>query len=44
VAGGLAGKGVAEAVNPTVEDAYGRDNDKTTTYAKADKYDRWSPT
>src|SRR5687767_1912268 len=43
VAGGLAGKAAAESVNPTVEDAYWRDNYKTTTYAKADKYDRWRP-
>jgi hypothetical protein len=26
IAGGLAGKGVAEAIDPTVEDAYWRDN------------------
>jgi hypothetical protein len=43
VAGGLAGKGAAEAVNPTVEDAYWREHYKTTTYAKADTYDRWRP-
>jgi len=43
VAGGLAGKGAAESVNPTEEDAYWRDHYKTTTYAKADPYDRWRP-
>ena len=36
VAGGLAGKGVAEAVNPTAEDAYWRENYKTRPYATGD--------
>ena len=35
VAGGLAGKGAAEAVNPTVEDEYWRDNYTTRPYATA---------
>ncbi len=43
VAGGLAGKGAAESVNPTIEDAYWRDNYKSRPYASADAYDRWRP-
>ncbi len=43
VAGGLAGKGAAEAVNPTAEDAYWRDNYKKRPYASKDAYDRWRP-
>src|SRR5690348_3636993 len=43
IAGGLAGKAAAEKVNPTVEDAYWRENYRTTTYARADSYDRWRP-
>src|SRR3954454_5907703 len=36
VAGGLGGKGVAEKINPTVEDAYWRDTYTSRPYAKAD--------
>lgn len=44
VAGGLAGKGAAELVNPTVEDAYWRDNYRTRPYAKADLgYETYQP-
>ena len=37
VTGGLAGHGVGEKVNPTVEDAYWRDNYSTRPYATADR-------
>ena len=43
VAGGLAGKGVAEAVNPTVEDAYWRDNYQTRPYVSGEPYDVYQP-
>ena len=44
VVGGLAGKGAAEKVNPTVEDAYWRDNYSTRPYAKADSgYETYQP-
>jgi len=43
VAGGLGGKAAAEAVNPTVEDSYWRENYKTRPYASKDSYDRWRP-
>jgi hypothetical protein len=39
VAGGLGGKAVAEQVNPTVEDAYWRDEWKTREYTDTDAYD-----
>jgi hypothetical protein len=32
VAGGLAGKGVAESIDPTVEEAYWRDNFESRSY------------
>jgi len=42
--GGLAGKGVAEQVNPTAEDAYWRENYKTRPYYSADtSYDDYAP-
>ena len=43
VVGGLTGKGVAEAVNPTAEDAYWRDNYKTRPYASGGSYDTYQP-
>jgi hypothetical protein len=44
VAGGLAGKGVAESVNPTEEDAYWRENYKTRPYATdVSSYDDVAP-
>jgi hypothetical protein len=42
VAGGLTGKGVAEGVNPTVEDAYWRENYAQRPYVKAgSSYDEY---
>lgn len=43
VAGGLGGKAAAESVNPTVEDAYWRDNYKTRPYVKEASYDTYQP-
>ena len=43
VAGGLAGKGAAELVNPTVEDAYWRDNYANRPYANGQPYDQYAP-
>lgn len=44
VAGGLFGKGVAEGLDPTVEDAYWRDNYRTRPYVEAGaRYERYQP-
>jgi hypothetical protein len=43
VVGGLAGKGVAEIVNPTVEDAYWRENHSRQPYAKGRSFDDYGP-
>jgi hypothetical protein len=44
VAGGLAGKGVAEAVNPTEEDAYWRENYRGRDYVDPNApYDTYRP-
>ncbi|HEV7502870.1 MAG TPA: hypothetical protein VGQ33_22785, partial [Vicinamibacteria bacterium] len=43
VAGGLAGKGAAESVNPTVEDAFWRENYSSRPYAGASTYDDYQP-
>jgi hypothetical protein len=44
VAGGLAGSAAGEAVNPTVEDAYWRQNYSTRPYVKrSEPYDRYRP-
>ena len=44
VAGGLAGKGAAEVVNPTVEDAYWRENYSKRPYVTAgSSYDTYQP-
>ena len=44
VAGGLAGKGVAEAIEPTAEDAYWRANYASRAYATPrDPDDEWGP-
>ena len=44
VAGGLAGKGAAEKVNPTVEDAYWRDNYSSRPYVRdRASYDEYQP-
>ena len=44
VTGGLAGKGVAERIDPTVEEAYWRDNYRTRPYVGADEtYETYQP-
>ena len=44
VVGGIAGKNTAEEVNPTVEDAYWRENYSTRPYATADRgYEYYQP-
>lgn len=44
IVGGYAGKGVAESIDPTVEDAYWRDNFKTRPYAEAGlSYEQFEP-
>jgi hypothetical protein len=44
VAGGLLGKGVAEGINPTDEDAYWRENYSQRPYVTAgSKYDDYAP-
>jgi hypothetical protein len=43
VAGAAAGHGLAEAINPTVEDAYWRDNYRTRPYVSGESYDVYQP-
>ena len=43
VGGGYAGKAVAEAIDPTTEDAYWRENHKTRPYAAGASYDEYRP-
>ena len=44
IVGGLAGKGVAEVMDPTVEDAYWRDNFSTRPYVSPDaSFDDYGP-
>ena len=44
VVGGLAGKGVAEKIDPTREDAYWRENYKTRPYiGQDDRYEDYGP-
>lgn len=44
IVGGLAGKGVAESIDPTVEDAYWRQNYGTRDYASPERsYDDYAP-
>jgi phage tail tape-measure protein len=44
VVGGLAGKAVAEKIDPTVEDAYWRDNYRSQPYYKSEYgYDDYAP-
>jgi hypothetical protein len=44
IVGGLAGKGIAEMVDPTVEDAYWRDNYRNEPYfAASHDYDYYAP-
>jgi hypothetical protein len=42
VAGGLAGKAAGESVNPTIEDAYWRENHSTQPYGKGRPYDEYA--
>lgn len=41
--GGIAGKGLAEAIDPTSEAAYWRDNYRTRPYASAASFDDYGP-
>jgi uncharacterized protein YcfJ len=44
VVGGLAGKGVAEKIDPTIEDAYWRENHRTRKYIDKDaSYESYQP-
>lgn len=44
VAGGLFGKGVAEGIDPTVEDAYWRENFRARPYVQQDdRYEKYQP-
>ena len=43
VAGGLAGKGVAEMIDPTAEDAYWQENHRSQPYAGGTEYSDYSP-
>ena len=43
VAGGLAGKGVAELVDPTAEDAYWKENHRSQPYAEETEYSEYGP-
>ena len=43
VVGGFAGKGIAEQIDPTVEDAYWRDNFMSRPYASGSTYDEYEP-
>jgi len=44
IVGGLAGKGVAEKIDPTVEDAYWRDNYRNQPYVdRTAEYDEYRP-
>jgi hypothetical protein len=43
VVGGVAGKRVAEVVNPTIEDAYWRENHSRQPYAAGRLYDDYGP-
>lgn len=44
IIGGIVGKGVAEGMDPTVEDAYWRNNYSSRPYVAADKgYDHYQP-
>ncbi len=42
VVGGLAGKGIAEKIDPTREDAYWRENHATQTFGRERPYDEYS--
>jgi hypothetical protein len=43
IVGGLAGKGVAEMIDPTVEEAYWRDNFASRPYASGATFDDYAP-
>src|SRR5665213_550833 len=43
VVGGLAGHGVAKEVNPSVEDAYWRENYRSQSFTKGRSYDDYGP-
>jgi hypothetical protein len=43
VVGGLAGKGIAEQIDPSREDAYWRDNFSSRPYASGATYDEYRP-
>ena len=43
VVGGIAGHSVAKAVNPSVEDAYWRENHRRQSFAKGRSYDDFCP-
>src|ERR1019366_5338307 len=43
VVGGLAGHRVAKAVNPSIEDAYWRENHRRQSYAKGRSYEDFGP-
>jgi hypothetical protein len=43
VVGGLAGHSVAKAVNPSLEDAYWRENHRRQPYAQGRSYDEYGP-
>jgi uncharacterized protein YcfJ len=43
VVGGIAGHSVAKAVNPSIEDAYWRENHRRQSFAKNRSYDDYGP-
>ncbi len=43
ISGGLTGKGTAEAINPTVEDAYWRENFPSRSYRGSNTYEIYQP-
>ncbi|MFN7142005.1 MAG: PRC-barrel domain-containing protein, partial [Limisphaerales bacterium] len=43
VIGGLAGKGIAESIDPTAEEAYWRENHAKQPFARDRKYDEYGP-
>lgn len=43
VVGGLAGKGVAEVIDPTIEEAYWRENYKTRPYVNGRSFEDYGP-
>ena len=43
IVGGLSGKGIAEMIDPTAEDAYWRENYKDRPYIKGRSFDDFGP-